>query len=141
MQDIILNITHLEAPKAEPDNQIMDVDAAASDLAERPQDMAVDVVEGDDDIKQPTTPQPPLPAQANQTPVYPGGFAIDVAFEASKLPLDVAIFNSARAAGGDDKIRKYLQAVLIIGGSALIPGMGHALESRSGFSFFVTSSS
>jgi actin-related protein 8 len=62
--------------------------------------------------------------------VYPGGFSIDVCFEASKLPLDVAIFNSARAAGGDDKIRKYLQAVLVIGGTAHIPGMGHALESR-----------
>lgn len=55
---------------------------------------------------------------------------IDVPFEASKLPLDVAIFNSARAAGGDDKIRKYLQAVLVIGGTASIPGMNHALESR-----------
>lgn len=63
-------------------------------------------------------------------PTYPGGYAIDVCFEASKLPLDVAIFNSARAAGGDEKIRKYLQAVLIIGGTALVPGMGHALESR-----------
>jgi actin-related protein 8 len=60
----------------------------------------------------------------------PGGFVIDVCFEASKLPLDVAIFNSARAAGGDEKIRKYLQAVLVIGGTALIPGMAHALESR-----------
>ncbi len=57
-------------------------------------------------------------------------FNIDVAFEASKLPLDVAIFNSARAAGGDEKIRKYLQAVLVVGGSALVPGMAHALESR-----------
>lgn len=61
---------------------------------------------------------------------YPGGFGIDVAFEAGKLPLDVAIFNSARAAGGDEKIRKYLQAVLVVGGTALVPGMAHALESR-----------
>ncbi|KAJ6591498.1 hypothetical protein DFH09DRAFT_1259152 [Mycena vulgaris] len=61
---------------------------------------------------------------------HPGGFGIDVCFEASKLPLDVAIFNSARAAGGDEKIRKYLQAVLVIGGSANIPGMAHGLESR-----------
>lgn len=58
---------------------------------------------------------------------------IDVQLEASKLPLDVAIFNSARAAGGDDKIRKYLQAVLVVGGTALTPGMGHALESRCAF--------
>ncbi|KAJ7623175.1 hypothetical protein FB45DRAFT_924792 [Roridomyces roridus] len=61
---------------------------------------------------------------------YPGGFGIDVASEAGKLPLDVAIFNSARAAGGDDKIRKYLQAVLVIGGSASIPAITHGLESR-----------
>lgn len=67
---------------------------------------------------------------AGSSPTYPGGFAIDVCFEASKLPLDVAIFNSARAAGGDEKIRKYLQAVLVVGGCALVPGMAHALESR-----------
>lgn len=58
------------------------------------------------------------------------GPGIDIYFEASKLPLDVAIFNSTRAAGGDEKIRKYLQAVLVIGGTALMPGMAHALESR-----------
>ncbi|KAG0709311.1 hypothetical protein DFH29DRAFT_887756 [Suillus ampliporus] len=70
-------------------------------------------------------PQPSVPVASNY-----GGLGIDVCFEASKLPLDVAIFNSARASGGDDKIRKHLQAVLVIGGSALIPGMAHALESR-----------
>jgi len=58
---------------------------------------------------------------------------IDLLLEASKLPLDVAIFNSTRAAGGDDKIRKYLQAVLVVGGTALTPGMAHALESRYAF--------
>ena len=71
---------------------------------------------------------PVLPLQPLH--IYPGGYTIDVCFEASKLPLDVAIFNSARAAGGDEKIRKYLQAVLVIGGTALVPGMAHALESR-----------
>jgi hypothetical protein len=85
------------------------------------------------------TPQANLPSQpAAQVPPQPappasnflGGLSIDVCFEASKLPLDVAIFNSARACGGDEKIRKYLQAVLVIGGGAQIPGMAHALESR-----------
>ena len=95
----------------------------------------IEVVDADDESKSSILPsllhaetaptQPPPAAQ-----LYPGGYSIDVAFEASKLPLDVAIFNSARAAGGDDKIRKYLQAVLVIGGTALIPGMAHALESR-----------
>jgi len=62
---------------------------------------------------------------------YPGGYPLDLEFEASKLPLDVAVFNSTRACnGGDEKIRKYLQAVLVVGGTSLIPGMAHALESR-----------
>lgn len=55
---------------------------------------------------------------------------IDVRWEASKLPLDVAIFNSARAAGGVDRIKKFLQVVVIVGGTSIIPGMVHALESR-----------
>jgi actin-related protein 8 len=70
------------------------------------------------------------PATGEGAGIAPGGFNLDIAFEASKLPMDVAIFNSARAAGGDDKIRKYLQAVLVVGGTALIPGISHALESR-----------
>ncbi|TFY71544.1 hypothetical protein EVG20_g1464 [Dentipellis fragilis] len=76
--------------------------------------------------------QQPTPHDASGKPVeQPAShFDIDICFEASKLPLDVAIFNSTRAAGGDDKIRKYLQAVLVVGGTALIPGMSHALESR-----------
>jgi actin-related protein 8 len=70
------------------------------------------------------------PGTAEGVGTVPGGFNLDIAFEASKLPMDVAIFNSARAAGGDEKIRKYLQAVLVVGGTALIPGISHALESR-----------
>ncbi|KAG6910023.1 hypothetical protein DXG01_013747 [Tephrocybe rancida] len=71
-------------------------------------------------------------AGPNPSPVStPAKPSIDIPFEASKLPLDVAIFNSARSAGGDEKIRKYLQVVLVIGGAAHTPGMKHALESRS----------
>jgi actin-related protein 8 len=86
------------------------------------------------------------PSEVQQNPTaanpsaeaYVGGYGIDICFEASKLPLDVAIFNSARAAGGNDKIRKYLQAVLVIGGTARIPGMTHALESRLVLHIFFT---
>ncbi|KAI6164647.1 hypothetical protein EDD17DRAFT_1561775 [Pisolithus thermaeus] len=91
-------------------------------------------MEGEEKTAQAT--QPPHSAQqvrlesVPSSSSYPGGLPIDVCFEASKLPLDVAIFNSARACGGDDRIRKYLQAVLVVGGSAHIPGMAHALESR-----------
>lgn len=113
-------------PKIEADVQAMDVDPPDVRPAEN------QIVDVEEESKVPL-PEQPSPAQpAPPTPSYPGGYAIDVCFEASKLPLDVAIFNSARAAGGDEKIRKYLQAVLVIGGSALIPGMAHALESRLG---------
>ena len=117
--------------------------SATSVMGEGTTDVAMEVVDADDGDNRPvitvsTAEQmagqapneaPPQASQAH-TPSYPGGFAIDVCFEASKLPLDVAIFNSARAAGGDEKIRKYLQAVLVVGGCALVPGMAHALESR-----------
>jgi actin-related protein 8 len=94
-----------------------------------PSEAVLEVIDVDDDSKLPTLHNLQHASQL-QASTYPGGYSIDVCFEASKLPLDVAIFNSARAAGGDDKIRKYLQAVLVIGGTALIPGMAHALESR-----------
>lgn len=102
-------------------------------------------IEGEATSKAPTPPQPSSTVGADEAPAEtaaasPGtlegagsasaGFNLDIAFEASKLPMDVAIFNSARAAGGDEKIRKYLQAVLVVGGTALIPGISHALESR-----------
>jgi len=93
---------------------------------------------------QPTPQQPTQQQQQqgqgqgpSQQPQKDAAPQIDLLLEASKLPLDVAIFNSTRAAGGDDKIRKYLQAVLVVGGTALTPGIAHALESRYA-SFFLS---
>ena len=108
--------------------KVKDGDKSASDV---PPVEVIDVDELDTKGSAPaaTAQATPTPATA---PVAFNAFNIDVSFEASKLPLDVAIFNSARAAGGDEKIRKYLQAVLVIGGTALVPGMAHALESRYG---------
>lgn len=108
--------------------------SAAEPAGTNTSDTPVDAIEVEEKTAQPTPPSHTVP-QAQLRPVppsssYPGGLPIDVCFEASKLPLDVAIFNSARACGGDDKIRKYLQAVLVVGGGANIPGIGHALESR-----------
>jgi actin-related protein 8 len=116
-------------PGERQDVQPMVVDEPAPPPSSNPQADGTELIDVENDSKAPIPQQNP----GGKTPPagYPGGFAIDVCFEASKLPLDVAIFNSARAAGGDDKIRKYLQAVLVIGGTAHIPGMGHALESRS----------
>lgn len=109
----------------------MDIDSSVTaaepgGVAETP----IEVIDGEESHPGVGESLPAQPIPAPAPPTFPGGYPIDVAFEASKLPLDVAIYNSARAAGGDEKIRKYLQAVLVIGGTALIPGMRHALESR-----------
>ncbi|KAF9218179.1 actin-like ATPase domain-containing protein [Gyrodon lividus] len=110
--------------------------AAAEPTAAGTSDIPMEIIDvgRDDKIPRadpPSQPAPQVPPQpALPTGNFVGGLPIDVCFEASKLPLDVAIFNSARACGGDEKIRKYLQAVLVIGGGAQIPGMAHALESR-----------
>lgn len=126
--------------KPEYEGQLMDADTT---MADPPSEAPIEVIDVEDESK-PQAPVPPQhqqqqqPAQVNNSNSQSNsnsatgnqGFDFDVCFEASKLPLDVAIFNSARAAGGEEKIRKYLQAVLVIGGTALIPGMAHALESR-----------
>ncbi|CAE7217046.1 unnamed protein product [Rhizoctonia solani] len=72
----------------------------------------------------------PVTAPPPVTTPSPAPAQIDVRWEASKLPLDVAIFNSTRAAGGVDRIKKFLQVVVIVGGTSMMPGMVHALESR-----------
>ncbi|KAF8318672.1 actin-like ATPase domain-containing protein [Clavulina sp. PMI_390] len=57
-------------------------------------------------------------------------------FEASKTPLDLAIFHSIQACmhhagtGGPDRVKKMLSCILVVGGSALIPGMLAALDTR-----------
>lgn len=106
----------------------------ASTVGDGTADLPMEIIDVDELDSKPSLPGMSLPVSVQPllqpAHIYPGGYPIDVCFEASKLPLDVAIFNSARAAGGDEKIRKYLQAVLVIGGSALVPGMAHALESR-----------
>ncbi|KAF8268785.1 actin-related protein [Lactarius quietus] len=84
-------------------------------------------IEGDAMSKAPT---PPLPSSTVGADEAVPETVVASPGTASKLPMDVAIFNSARAAGGDEKIRKYLQAVLVVGGTALVPGISHALESR-----------
>ncbi|KIM44659.1 hypothetical protein M413DRAFT_358708 [Hebeloma cylindrosporum] len=125
----------LSSSKADADTQAMDVDVknpdpSRSEPVSEPPIEIIDVADENNASSQPQQPSLTPPQSGPPVANFPGGFPIDICFEASKLPMDVAIFNSARAAGGDEKIRKYLQAVLVIGGTALIPGMAHALESR-----------
>lgn len=118
----------VDSTSADVSSMVVDIQSIPAPT-DAPSESVPEVIDVDDDSKLATLQDSQLASQS-QVSTYPGGYSIDVCFEASKLPLDVAIFNSARAAGGDDKIRKYLQAVLVIGGTALIPGMAHALESR-----------
>ena len=54
---------------------------------------------------------------------------LDIFYEASKTPLDAALFNSIRIAG-EDRISKYLTSVLITGGPTRTHWMAEALMSR-----------
>lgn len=146
---MIISTQHLmpiHEPELSPPAQPVTATASSSTLEADPNAMAIDqqrpsnasvagtneapieIIDADDE----KAVLPSVPPASK--PLRPASTArevdIDILLEASKLPLDVGIFNSTRSAGGDDKIRKYLQAVLVIGGTAAIPGMAHALESR-----------
>lgn len=116
-------------PSVSQQEEVVIVETSLNDQTQTQQDMvSKSPSAGTDGAEGIPTPIPTAPVAQPQ--VFLGGYPIDIPFEASKLPLDVAIFNSARGAGGEDRIRKYLQAVLVVGGGALTPGMAHALESR-----------
>ena len=72
---------------------------------------------------EPATPDPRTPT-------------IDIPFEASKTPLDMAIFNSLLTSigqvgpAGDERLRKMSNNILCVGGTAQIPGLAAALEAR-----------
>lgn len=66
----------------------------------------------------------PMPASSNEVP------SIDYVFESGKLPLDVAVFESLAAAGGEDKIKRVATNILVVGGIANVQGIGFALQSR-----------
>ncbi|KDQ13053.1 hypothetical protein BOTBODRAFT_160982 [Botryobasidium botryosum FD-172 SS1] len=112
---------------------------AVSDTSGTPK-RAATPTKGGGELTKPSTranspvPTPTAPAASTSTAtaptVYPGGFTIDVRAEASKLGLDAAVIHSIRAAGAADKVKKLLQVVLIVGGSALVPGLINALEAR-----------
>ena len=47
---------------------------------------------------------PPLIFPPRMREKLPGGYSVDVPFEASKLPLDVAVFNSTRGLKGAEQM-------------------------------------
>lgn len=62
---------------------------------------------------------------------------LDVKYEAGKVPLDLAIYHSIQCStinasmAGTERLKKMLSCILVVGGTALTPGMLGALDSRS----------
>lgn len=77
------------------------------------------------------TEETPLPA--SETPAPPRATSsshIDIAWESSKIPLDVAVVESIMAIGSDDKSKRIGQSILVVGGCGNIHNIGFALQSR-----------
>ncbi|GAA5893576.1 hypothetical protein JCM5296_007491 [Sporobolomyces johnsonii] len=77
---------------------------------------------------------PPITASlstASATPAAPPPPpAIDVRYESSKIPLDVAVVESILAAGAEERMKKVAANLLIVGGTGGIHNVGFAVESR-----------
>jgi actin-related protein 8 len=64
--------------------------------------------------------------------------SIDVQWEAAKVPLDVAVWNSIRAAvqpqmttsAQEERVKRMSNNIICIGGTAQLPGLGSVLEAR-----------
>lgn len=133
-----------DATKADEEAPAGDAEVGAEEAVPTPMDVEKAKPEDESKNQTPVPINQPTPRQQTQKQPQqrqgPGSVPrqtskeaapqIDLFLEASKLPLDVAVFNSTRAAGGDDKIRKYLQAILVVGGVAMTSGVQFALESR-----------
>lgn len=55
---------------------------------------------------------------------------LDHLTESSKLPLDVAVFESLCMSGTDDKVKRVATNILVVGGVGNAQGIGFALQSR-----------
>ncbi|VDB94262.1 unnamed protein product [Peniophora sp. CBMAI 1063] len=74
----------------------------------------------------PTLTTPPIPPTPDSTPIQ----QIDIPYEASQLPLDVAIYNCCRGVENEARLKKWLSSVLLVGGTSQVPGMSYQIESR-----------
>ena len=59
------------------------------------------------------------------------GPTADAVYEASKLPLDVAVYNSSRATNAEERMKRALGGILVVGGGlGCVPGSINAMETR-----------
>ena len=75
-----------------------------------------------------------IPASAPGATIDPAApmmsSAFDVPLEASKVPLDVAVFESLCTVVGEDRLKRLVNSIVLIGGTAKIHNAGFALQSR-----------
>lgn len=58
------------------------------------------------------------------------GPALDYVTESSKLPLDVAVMESLAQCGSEDRLKRVITNILLVGGLSNMQGVGFALQSR-----------
>lgn len=68
-------------------------------------------------------PQPQMPAPISEAD-------LDIPFEAGKVPLDLAVMESICSTISEDRIKKFCNAIIVVGGGGRILGVNHAVQSR-----------
>ncbi|KAG8840886.1 actin-like protein arp8, partial [Serendipita sp. 411] len=113
--DHILKDIAAETAAALAKQAAMDVDSKEN-TSDNPKPRILDIPSRKRVVKSYRTESPPLVLPEDM--IFPGGLPIDIPFETSKLPLDVAIFNSTRAASEAATlpvVTKFLQNTLLVG--------------------------
>ena len=121
------SVKHLLPPEpvaAEPVAPVENGSNAAGGEGTEAATTAAPAPEGESSAPVPAT--APAPAPVEEEP----SVSIDIGFESSKIALDRAVFHSLQATAGEDRLRKMANNILCVGGTALIPGLGAALEAR-----------
>ena len=72
----------------------------------------------------------PAPTPVATRPALPTGAHFDIALEASKIPLHIAIIESIASAAVEDKMKRYFCSLIVVGGVAATHHTGFAIESR-----------
>ncbi|KAL7414542.1 hypothetical protein BDY24DRAFT_361005 [Mrakia frigida] len=70
-------------------------------------------------------PPPPAPPVVEEQPL---GF--DILEESGKVPLDVGIVNTLMSCGTEERVRRMAGSLLLVGGTAGLPALGYAIQSR-----------
>ena len=72
----------------------------------------------------------PAPTPAGSKPPLPTGAEFDIALEASKIPLHIAIIEAIASATVEDKMKRYFGSLIVVGGVAATHHTGFAIQSR-----------